>query len=787
MKMKKWFVLSVLFLFSGCSVYAAFHYDDIYGKSSVRERTVARDSEAGKFFEQEVKPVLDSRCVVCHACYDAPCQLKFSSTEGIDRGATKKKVYDGTRLVAEMPTRLFEDAQTTSQWRAGGFSPILNERNQSPVPNIEMSVMAQMLIQKKEHPLPEEKVLDGFDFSLNRDQQCPTIEEYPAYKAKYPDWGMPYGMPNLTKDEHETLISWLKSGAQMPEHEQISAALHAQIERFELFLNQNSLKNRLAARYIYEHLFLSHLYFADVTPKASRPVFFQLIRSKTPPGQKVDLIATRRPYDNPGVERVYYRFIPVVSTIVDKTHMPYALDNKKLKDWRKWFVNADYLVDSLPGYKVDVSANPMTSFAQLPVHSRFRFMLDNAQNTIMSFIKGPVCRGQLALNVINDHFWVFFIDPDKSDVPQVNEFYQSQRDNLRLPAEDESNTLPLTNWIKFSVQQANYLKAKSKFINTQFEGGRYMTTDLIWDGDGVNPNAALTVYRHFDSASVVQGLVGMKPKTAWIMDYELLERIHYLLVAGFDVYGNFGHQLMTRLFMDFMRLEGESNFMALLPKIMRHAELSSWYRDKDSNLSDFLLRNVEPFNQPTSVEYQTDNPKAELYDKLRAKLAPVLSTRFDIANTNLSDANEKRLQQISLVRGKNISMLPQIITILVRSESGHDELFTLLHNNAHKNISSLFDEEDSRDYRNDTLTLVHGVLGSYPAAFISLQESDVSAFVNIMQNLKSEEDYIHLLDLYGVRRTDSQFWSFSDRVNKWYRENDPVEYGLLDYNRFENR
>ena len=44
-------------------------------------------------YNEKVRPVLESRCVVCHGCYDAPCQLKLSSPEGIHRGANKKKVY----------------------------------------------------------------------------------------------------------------------------------------------------------------------------------------------------------------------------------------------------------------------------------------------------------------------------------------------------------------------------------------------------------------------------------------------------------------------------------------------------------------------------------------------------------------------------------------------------------------------------------------------------------------------------------------------------------------------
>ncbi len=66
------------------------------------------------------------------------------------------------------------------------------------------------------------------------------------------------------------------------------------------------------------------------------------------------------------------------------------------------------------------------------------------------------------------------------------------------------------------------------------KGGDGVTPRLLWDGDGKNANAALTVFRHFDSATVVKGFVGRPPKTAWVVGYPLLERIHYLLVAGFD-------------------------------------------------------------------------------------------------------------------------------------------------------------------------------------------------------------------------------------------------------------
>ena len=48
-------------------------------------------------------------------------KLKLSSVEGIDRGLSKERVYDGTRLLAQEQSRLLFDATTTAQWREKRF------------------------------------------------------------------------------------------------------------------------------------------------------------------------------------------------------------------------------------------------------------------------------------------------------------------------------------------------------------------------------------------------------------------------------------------------------------------------------------------------------------------------------------------------------------------------------------------------------------------------------------------------------------------------------------------
>ena len=95
---------------------------------------------------KEVKPILDNRCVVCHSCYNSPCQLKLSSFEGLDRGSSKEKVYLGERLKAQDPSRLFIDAQTTQQWREKGFTSVINSDSETNTNNSLMLLLLDLFL-----------------------------------------------------------------------------------------------------------------------------------------------------------------------------------------------------------------------------------------------------------------------------------------------------------------------------------------------------------------------------------------------------------------------------------------------------------------------------------------------------------------------------------------------------------------------------------------------------------------------------------------------------------------
>ena len=748
-------------------------------------------------FSNEVQPILERRCVVCHGCYDAPCQLKLSSIDGIRRGANEEKVYNAARIKAVPPSRLGIDATSVEQWRARNFSPVLNEnpisQGDPAEQNLKNSVLYQMLRLKQLHPQPRAGMLpETFDISLNRDQTCPKIEAFDDYAADHPLWGMPYAMPNLEDDEYATLVQWIAQGAPTDQPARPSPAAGGQIVLWESFLNGTSNKHRLIGRYIYEHLFIGHIHLTDTADRE----FYRLVRSRTAPGEPIDEIAASQPFDDPGNDPFFYWLKLYDGSIVAKNHVVYELSDEKMARYRQLFFDPEFDVETLPSYDPILASNPFLTFAPIPPNSRYRFLLDDARFFIQGFIKGPVCRGQVALNVIEDHFWVTFFDPDRDIFTESPEFLDAAASQLTSPSEDVSTLNLFAIFSRYWKAQKNYLAIKEQYI------GKVHTQDIddamnyIWDGDDTNSNAALTVFRHFDSASVIYGLRGDYPETAWIIDYPLFERIHYLLVAGFDVFGNLGHQLNTRLYMDFLRMEGEDHFLYFLPTSDRKAIRDSWYEGVRKRRAKLLEEPMAWTDIESVIGFESDDPQLEFYRHIERRLgtfgrpadslhrcAPSSCTDEDRRN-----AVDRSMSRLAALRGPILEIFPD--TALVRVTDGLEndgKVFTVIHNKGYKNLTSIFSNEDNRDRNQDTLSVVRGVVGSYPNFFFDVPTNDIEHFVDEMTAIRNRTDYERVVAMYGLRRTSSGFWKTADWFQDFYARQEPVESGILDLNRYRNR
>ena len=398
----------------------------------------------------------------------------------------------------------------------------------------------------------------------------------------------------------------------------------------------------------------------------------------------------------------------------------------------------------------------------------------------MGYIKGPVCRGQVALNVIDDHFWVVFADPNQVDPEQTAEFLARESANMRLPVPEGSLLISLVEWRQYARGQRKFLKAKSRMVEqVTNEDPTAVNLDLIWDGDGSNENASLTIFRHTDSATVVKGLVGHTPKTAWVINYSLLERIHYLLVAGFDVYGNVAHQLETRRYMDFLRMEGEYNFLLFMPEDKRLELRDFWYREANPDVKAYVLGKKAYINAEPDIRYRTSNPVQEFFRVLEPRLPGGSAPRYQPADPHFA-----KLQSLN---GRPFSLMPDVSFVHVFDTAGGSSVYTIIHNAAYLNNTQLFREAQRRLPVEDYLTVVKGFIGSYPNMFFQMPEDQLGDFVAAIEAVRTETDYARLVDIYGVRRTAPWFWKLSDSFNDYYQRNTPIEAGIFDLNRYENR
>ena len=811
------FRLLLITLIASSAIYFSYQYIHTNGDTNTAlKNAIKTDLSVVKLdtpieYNQQIKPLLERRCVVCHGCFDAPCQLKLSSAEGLKRGANSEPVYNPKRITSIEPTRLFIDAKRTSQWRDLGFQSILNEKEPAtPFDNLSHSVLYQLLLLKQQHPQPQlEKLPDSFTLQLDRKQSCPTQATIHDFVKEHPQWGMPYALPNLTEKEYQTLVSWIAQGSPTPDPLIPSATVVPYIKQWETFLNQAENKPQLMSRYLYEHLYHAHIHFLN-TPKRE---FYRLIRSTTPPGQPIDEIATVRPYDSPGSSPFYYRLLRYQPSIVIKNHLVYEFSAKRMQRYRELFLEPEYTVNQLPSYQPKIASNPFKTFIKLPLKSRYKFLLDDSRFFIQGFVKGPVCRGQIALDVIEDQFWVLFFDPEQDVFTNDAEFIGSIANDLQLPADRESSFNLVSIWTDYWKKQQRYLATKQVLFEKITTHDIKHAMNYIWDGDGNNPNAALTVFRHFDSGSVAYGLVGSNPETTWVIDYPLFERIHYLLVAGFNVYGNVVHQVNTRVYMDFLRMEGEDHFLAFLPTKQRKIIRDSWYSGIRSNVKKYFKTHEEWLKVESVTGFQTDDPQQELYQYIKQRLSH-LTHQSDLINrcgksctgnrqdqplknihsTNSVDTVNKAMEKIAQMKGEKLHALADVSFVRITSEksehhSGQNLAYSLIRNKAYKNVTSFLADERERnraDIKKDTMTVVNWLEGSYPNFFFSVDIDEVETFTKRCAAIRNHADYEKFVDRYGIRRTHPDFWKVADWFQRQIEKEKPVSSGVFDFNRYLN-
>ncbi|HKU38752.1 MAG TPA: fatty acid cis/trans isomerase, partial [Polyangiales bacterium] len=231
--------------------------------------------------------------------------------------------------------------------------------------------------------------------------------------------------------------------------------------------------------------------------------------------------------------------------------------------------------------------------------------------------------------------------------------------------------------------------------------------------------------------------------------------------------------------MDFLRMEGEANLLLFLPNARRKPLVDSWYQRMPPEVKERVYSELTRYTGEPNIQYKTTTPELELYAWLQARLDKVRSHRYLLEG----DWASTQLRALDGMRGLRASFFPETSILIVLEPNGAEQHFSLLRDSALTNVAQLFDEEDRRMPAEDSLCVVPGILGAYPNQFFKVTRAELPAFIEQVKRLDAAAGYTELRKRFGVSRANPSFWSISDGVYDGYRRREPLEAGLLDYNR----
>ena len=753
-------------------------------------------------FTKEIKPILDAKCVSCHACYESPAQLDLRNAKGIQRGAMKIEGYLA-RLKEVPPTRIWDSPNTIEDWRKRGFFSVTEGGKDS--------IMAKMLQLGHNNPaqanarFPEDIQID----SLTRKPVMPNLSEMEAYAKEHPKEGMPLAVAGLTAKEYSTMINWLGQGAPFDEVAPKPTTLEqTKIDQWETYLNATDNRSKLIARYIFEHMYQYHIYF----DKSGKGNFFILVRSSTPSGQDPVPVAAQlanSPVEGP----FYYRLKIVDQTLCFKQHQQ-LLDGNKLDRYKKIFAETDWNVDKLPGYSKEERWDPLNTFATIPAKARWKFLLADVRLHRGSLVWSPSCYGSMAVGVIQDEEWDFFEDPETSLYVNDAEYRADLAPYVKLMMEPDDPTQILSA-LKDGVDSRVAVVTKTTARLAEGRDNRSRITD-IWRGDEPGDTPIVVLYRNKDNAFVAEPnvAIGHFPKTAGVFNLPILEKMIYESVIDYDQFGAAQNWFVSRAGFGLSRRDWEMNFLRFLPADQRRDIYASWYQRSHpeltperggvpdfDELNSFVLEMTYPdlgpeVMLPAEIQFKTDDPKSELLSTLLDYLKDRIQTADPINRPQAGDNPDrvtKAMQSIVAASTqrqptwrKFKTMLPEATFLRIDAPGKDSEIYTMTLDRYFrtKNFvsSELQDEVPSLAH----VTIYPGILTAYPNFIFRIDEKDIEEFATKLIDADTQAKFTAVVERWGVRRSNPEFWQVVHSITEYVRRKNPLEAAVFDVNRYKN-
>ena len=155
-------------------------------------------------------------------------------------------------------------------------------------------------------------------------------------------------------------------------------------------------------------------------------------------------------------------------------------------------------------------------------------------------------------------------------------------------------------------------------------------------------------------------------------------------------------------------MEGEGNFLQLLPRAARAATAAHWYREARGDALD-RMQSMDS-GVESAVPYRSPDPQRELYALLAGRLHAALDQRGSLDRIREAVLRDE-LRQLTALRGAGLSLLPELSVLEIPDAAYGEQFFTLIRDTGHTNVSHLLREAGQLAPAENALTVVPGLWG----------------------------------------------------------------------------
>jgi hypothetical protein len=292
--------------------------------------------------------------------------------------------------------------------------------------------------------------------------------------------------------------------------------------------------------------------------------------------------------------------------------------------------------------------------------------------------------------------------------------------------------------------------------------------------------------------------LGNYPKASWLYDLPMFEHAYYTATVTYDEFAGSDNWVWSRENFGLARIEAEMNLLRFIPADKR---LSTFLSNYEGPLSGERLRKEMPtFNPedtvPTAIEYKTDNPMHEFYDKVFAHMGDRIKSDDPInregteAPTEPVPAAMRRIVDAARDSGPSWkrfkALMPEMSFLRIDREGQEPLVYTMHRDRVYESKAFMATTLQNEDPSKGEVSILEGVQGLYPRFMFKIPEAEVDEFASALIAAGSEEDMRKVVERWGIRRSSPEIWDYLETMKDYVRRRDPTRAGTFDVSRYVN-